>query len=97
MNRIDFDDNPELRELKDLRVSAHVLIERDGQVVQFVPFDQRAWHAGISSWMGRDQCNDFSIGIELEGTDDSEYADPQYRSLKRVLLGLFEEVPIVYH
>jgi len=64
-----------------LRVSAHFLVRRDGEVVQFVPCELRAWHAGVSSWQGREKCNDFSVGIELEGTDDLAYEDAQYESL----------------
>jgi N-acetyl-anhydromuramoyl-L-alanine amidase len=63
------------------RVSAHALIRRDGQIVQYVPFGARAWHAGESQYRGRSACNDFSIGVELEGTDDTAYTDPQYPQL----------------
>jgi AmpD protein len=70
------------------RVSAHVLIRRDGQVIQYVPFSARAWHAGVSEYRGRAACNDFSIGIELEGTDDIPYTDAQYDQLARVVRGL---------
>jgi N-acetyl-anhydromuramoyl-L-alanine amidase len=70
------------------RVSAHVLIRRDGTPVQFVPFGARAWHAGNSAYLGRPGCNDFSIGIELEGTDDSAYEDAQYRTLTAVIAAL---------
>ncbi|MBV9315988.1 MAG: 1,6-anhydro-N-acetylmuramyl-L-alanine amidase AmpD [Gammaproteobacteria bacterium] len=63
------------------RVSAHVLIRRDGELVQYVPFSQRAWHAGPSTYQGRNACNDFSIGVELEGTDDAPYTDAQYGAL----------------
>ncbi|MCL4170243.1 UNVERIFIED_CONTAM: hypothetical protein GTU68_051733, partial [Idotea baltica] len=62
-------DHPFFKEITHLRVSSHVLIRRDGQVVQYVPFHQRAWHAGVSCFQGREVCNDFSVGIELEGTD----------------------------
>jgi AmpD protein len=71
-----------------LRVSAHLLIRRDGEVRQYVPFTARAWHAGESSWCGRQRCNDFSIGIELEGTDEIPYAEPQYASLATVIATL---------
>ena len=74
--------------IKDLHVSSHLLIERSGRLTQFVPFDRRAWHAGESSFMGRECCNDFSIGIELEGTDDIEYTDQQYRVLSAVIISL---------
>ncbi|HET6629099.1 MAG TPA: 1,6-anhydro-N-acetylmuramyl-L-alanine amidase AmpD [Woeseiaceae bacterium] len=77
----------------DLHVSAHLLIRRDGEVLQFVPFGRRAWHAGESSFRGRPRCNDYSIGIELEGTDDAPYADAQYDVLAPVLLALFTAWP----
>jgi AmpD protein len=70
------------------RVSAHVLIRRDGTPVQFVPFGARAWHAGVSQYRGRPACNDFSIGIELEGTDDSAFAQPQYGTLAALIRAL---------
>lgn len=71
-------------EIAHLRVSAHCLIRRDGEIVQYVPFDKRAWHAGVSCYQGRERCNDFSIGIELEGTDTLAYTDAQYRQLAAV-------------
>ena len=64
-------------------MSAHFLVRRDGELVQFVPCAQRAWHAGASNWRGRERCNDFSVGIELEGTDDVPFTDAQYRALAR--------------
>jgi AmpD protein len=73
-----------------LRVSAHVLVRRDGELVQFVPFGARAWHAGASQHAGRSSCNDFSIGIELEGTDDVPYTDAQYRRTAALLRALFQ-------
>ncbi len=76
-----------------LRVSAHVLVRRTGELVQFVPFQRRAWHAGASHFAGRDRCNDFSIGIELEGADDIPYASAQYESLARLLAALFQAYP----
>ncbi len=75
------------------RVSAHVLIRRDGQVIQYVPFAARAWHAGVSEYRGRAACNDFSIGIELEGADDIPYTDAQYDQLTRVVRGLLATYP----
>lgn len=72
-------------ELADLRVSAHFLIRRNGELIQFVPCGKRAWHAGKSSWQGRNACNDFSIGIELEGTDNTEYERQQYVMLAKLL------------
>ena len=87
------DAHPEFRERAGLRVSAHVLIRRDGEPVQFVPFGARAWHAGRSSWQGRDACNDYSIGIECEGTDDTPYEDAQYAALRALLPRLLEAYP----
>ena len=74
------------------RVSAHLFIARDGEVTQFVPFDQRAWHAGASSYRGRSACNDFSIGVELEGTDELPYQDAQYRVLTPLLRALLRDI-----
>jgi AmpD protein len=87
------DAHPEFRERASLRVSAHVLIRRNGELVQFVPFGARAWHAGKSSWQGREACNDYSIGIECEGTDDLPYADAQYAALRELLPRLSEAYP----
>jgi len=72
------------REICHLRVSSHLLIDREGNVSQYVPFDRKAWHAGVSVFEGREQCNDFSIGIELEGTDFEPFTDAQYEQLARV-------------
>jgi AmpD protein len=85
--------HPYFATIEGLKVSAHVLIRRDGRIVQFVPFDRRAWHAGESSWCGRERCNDYSIGIELEGTDDTGYEDAQYSSLATTLRALIEAYP----
>ena len=76
-----------------LRVSAHLLVRRDGAVVQFVPFHERAWHAGVSSWRGRPVCNDFSVGIELEGTDETAYEPAQYAALRGLLRALQTTYP----
>jgi AmpD protein len=83
-NRLDPAADPYYRRIAELKVSSHFLIRRDGALVQFVPCGMRAWHAGESSWRGRDGCNDFSIGIELEGTDDSPYEAAQYSTLSRL-------------
>ena len=80
-NRLDACAHPSFGEVAVLQVSTHVLIRRDGELVQFVPFGKRAWHAGLSSLEGRECCNDFSIGIELEGTDFQPYEDRQYLAL----------------
>ena len=73
--------HPYFASIYQMRVSAHCLIKRDGHILQFVPFDKRAWHAGVSSFQGVNQCNDYSIGIELEGTDHIAYTQTQYQSL----------------
>ena len=75
------------------RVSAHVLVRRDGTPVQFVPFGARAWHAGVSEYLGRAACNDFSIGIELEGTEHTAFEDAQYRTLAAVITALLDCYP----
>lgn len=85
--------HPYFAEIANLKVSAHLLIRRDGELVQFVPFSHRAWHAGESVFCGREQCNDFSIGIELEGTDDLPYEEAQYRCLIAVLSLLMRTWP----
>jgi hypothetical protein len=76
--------HPYFREIAGLKVSAHFVIRRDGTLIQYVPTDKRAWHAGVSSWKGSDRCNDFSIGVELEGADDVPFAEPQYETLARL-------------
>lgn len=80
--------HPYFREIQGLRVSAHFLVRRDGELIQFVPCTARAWHAGISSWKGRENCNNFSIGIELEGCDELSFEDAQYLTLNRLLADL---------
>ncbi len=86
--RLDISGHPYFREIAGLRVAPHLLIRRDGSLVQFVACERRAWHAGRSEWRGRRDCNDFSIGIELEGTDSLPYTDAQYARLVSVILGL---------
>ena len=83
-------------DLDGLRVSAHLFIRRDGEIVQFVPFNRRAWHAGLSSWRGMPGCNDYSIGIELEGMDQVPYERAQYLSLRRVLPALWHRYPGIH-
>lgn len=85
--------HPYFVDVHQLEVSAHVLVRRDGSLVQFVPFDRRAWHAGKSSWQGRERCNDFSIGIELEGTDDTPYLRVQYEVLADVVHAINASYP----
>lgn len=82
--------HPYFAGLAGVRVSAHFLVRREGEVIQYVPCELRAWHAGKSSWKGRERCNDFSIGIELEGTDYWPYTDAQYDSLAHLTRALFE-------
>lgn len=92
-NSLDPDEHAYFDEIKDLRVSAHCLIERDGRLTQFVSFNDRAWHAGVSCWQGREDCNDFSIGIELEGSDTESYTDIQYRQLAALVISLRKQYP----
>jgi N-acetyl-anhydromuramoyl-L-alanine amidase len=87
------DAHPSFPERVGLRVSAHALIRRDGAIVQYVPFGQRAWHAGKSEYRGRSGCNDFSIGVELEGSDDTSYTDAQYRELAALAAALLSTYP----
>ena len=93
-NRLDPKAHPYFETIKDLKVSAHLLIKRDGAIVQFVPFDKRAWHAGESRFNGRENCNDFSIGIELEGSDNLAYETVQYQALQTTLKQLKAHYPI---
>jgi len=92
-NQLDCSADPALSDLAGLAVSAHLFIDRRGRVTQFVPFNERAWHAGVSSWRGRAGCNDFAIGIELEGTDDKNYTKRQYARLGSTLRWLFRRYP----
>jgi AmpD protein len=93
-NRLDPGGHPYFATISHLRVSAHFLIRRDGELVQFVGCLDRAWHAGASTWKGRDRCNDFSIGVELEGTDAIPYAPAQYTMLARLTRALKRAYPI---
>jgi len=93
-NTLDTGSDPAFAALAGLRVSSHFLIRRDGELVQFVPVGKRAWHAGVSRWRGRERCNDFSVGIELEGTDESAFTGPQYSGLAVVVKNLLERCPI---
>ena len=93
-NRLDPEAHPSFGALRGLRVSAHFVVRRGGDVQQFVPVQSRAWHAGESNWRGRSKCNDFSIGVELEGTDDSSFTDAQYRSLASLTRRLLAVLPI---
>lgn len=93
-NTLDPEAHPYYREIHTLRVSAHFLIRRDGNIVQFVPCPLRAWHAGASSWHGTGNCNDFSIGIELEGCDDRPFEPRQYLVLARLIRTLRHHFPV---
>jgi AmpD protein len=94
-NRLDWERDIFFQTIIGLKVSSHVLIERSGTLIQFVPLHRRAWHAGVSRFRGRPRVNDFSVGIELEGTDDQSYAYPQYEVLGRVLRVLLRRFPAI--
>lgn len=94
-NTLDCDADPYFDSLRELRVSAHFFISRTGIVTQYVSLADRAWHAGVSQWNGREQCNDFSIGIELEGTDTTPYDDAQYISLTGLTRILMRNYPAI--
>lgn len=93
-NRLDPSDHPYYLEICHLRVSAHFFIRRDGSLVQFVSTLERAWHAGVSCWEGRERCNDFSVGIELEGCDTLPFESAQYRTLTALLESLVRSYPV---
>ncbi|HEV3010084.1 MAG TPA: 1,6-anhydro-N-acetylmuramyl-L-alanine amidase AmpD [Burkholderiales bacterium] len=93
-NRLDPKAHEYFGEIAHLKVSSHYLIRRDGEVIQFVPVERRAWHAGVSSWRGRSRCNDFSVGIELEGTEEDDFTPPQYESLVSLVKQLRTKLPI---
>lgn len=92
-NQLDREAHPYFEEIAELKVSAHFLIDRSGELVQFVPVHQRAWHAGVSCCMGREAVNDFSIGIELEGCDEELFEDAQYETLEKLTRCLTEAMP----
>lgn len=92
-NRLDPAAHPYFEAIAHLKVSAHILIRRDGEIIQFVPFDKRAWHAGESCFQDRNCCNDYSIGIELEGTDETPYTDTQYAQLAQLIACLQQAYP----
>ena len=94
-NELPADEHPYFAGIHELCVSAHVLIKRDGSIIQFVPFSKRAWHAGVSQYQDRERCNDFSIGIELEGTDEDIFEDSQYLSLAELITGLRQAYPAI--
>ncbi|MDE2298991.1 MAG: 1,6-anhydro-N-acetylmuramyl-L-alanine amidase AmpD [Burkholderiales bacterium] len=94
MNRLDWDAHPYFQKIRGLEVSAHFLVRRDGATTQFVSCDDRAWHAGRSMWRGRADCNDFSVGIELEGLEGERFEAAQYASLARLIGALSQRYPI---
>ncbi len=95
LNRLDWDAHPYYQGLRGLQVSTHFFVRRQGTVLQFVSCDQRAWHAGASSWRGRDNCNDWSVGIELEGLEGGDFEPAQYVLLARLLRGLARRYPLI--
>ncbi len=92
-NTLDPEAHPFFKEISHLRVSSHLMIRRDGSIIQYVPFHKRAWHAGVSSYIGEETCNDFSIGIELEGADDIPYEKMQYKQLSEISNALIIAYP----
>jgi len=97
LNRLDPNAHPFFSEIAGLCVSSHILVRRDGQIIQYVPFHRRAWHAGVSEFNGRANCNDFSIGIELEGSDNVPYEPIQYRRLAALTRLLMSIYPAITH
>jgi N-acetyl-anhydromuramoyl-L-alanine amidase len=93
-NRLDWDAHPYFQQIRGLEVSSHFVILREGALLQFVSCDERAWHAGASSWRGRANCNDYSVGIELEGLEGERFEEPQYATLVELLRALAEQYPI---
>ena len=94
-NSLPSDAHPYFQQIHQLEVSAHVLIKRDGSIIQFVPFNKRAWHAGESCYQGNERCNDFSIGIELEGTDTDIFENRQYETLVKLVKALCKHYPSI--
>lgn len=94
-NNLDVDAHEYFDSICEMKVSAHCLIERDGEIIQFVSFLDRAWHAGDSEWRGEQACNDFSIGIELEGCDEQAYSEDQYLSLANLIASLRSKYPAI--
>ena len=95
LNELDFSSHNFYKNIDGMKVSAHVLIKRNGEVIQFVPFNKRAWHAGVSSYKGKNDCNNFSIGIELEGSDDDIFEDIQYEKLSLITSLLIAEYDLI--
>lgn len=95
LNQLDQNAHPYFAEIAHLKVSSHLLIRRDGLIQQFVPFHKRAWHAGVSCWEGRERCNDFTVGIEMEGDDETAFTEEQYQQLATVSKALFATYPLL--
>lgn len=93
LNKLDPKAHPYFETIAELRVSTHLLIRRSGEIIQYVPFQKRAWHAGVSSWDGHERCNDFTIGIEIEGSDDKTFEKRQYQQLADVIQALCDTYP----
>jgi AmpD protein len=94
-NRLDPEAHPYFQDIAGISVSPHLLIRRGGELIQYVPLQQRAWHAGPSVFEGCEQCNDFSIGIELEGCDDTPYTEQQYQTLAATTRQIMEQFPAI--
>jgi AmpD protein len=94
-NSLNPQEHPYFRDIYKLEVSSHLLIDREGNITQFVPFNKRAWHAGVSEFQGRQRCNDFSIGIELEGADHIPFSDIQYSVLAAVTQQILSQYPLI--
>ena len=95
LNELDFSSHNFYKNIDGMKVSAHILIKRNGEVIQFVPFNKRAWHAGVSSYKGKNDCNNFSIGIELEGSNDDIFEDIQYEQLSLITSLLITEYDLI--
>ena len=95
MNKLNISDHDYFNEIKDLKVSSHIYIKRDGEIIQFVPFNKRAWHAGESSYMDEPDCNNYSIGIELEGSHEDIFSEEQYNSLIFATQKILKEYPMI--
>ena len=93
LNKLEIEDNEYINSIKDMKVSSHIYIKRTGEIIQFVPFDKRAWHAGESSYKNVKNCNDYSIGIELEGCEDISFEDIQYNKLSEIIDCLIQNYP----
>ena len=96
LGKIDASAHPSFADIAQLQVSAHCLIRRDGSIIQYVSFDDKAWHAGVSCFNGIDKCNDFSIGVELEGSDDIPYQAAQYQQLANLTVSLQQNYPLIH-